>query len=206
MAGPLRTKVRLLRDKSVGFKSRFHQDIKRPVFERPDIRTSMVQEKIDRGDRIQEARLRRYPSINVDFEKVYAGSVPLDEDMDLDPVENAIFTAGFRNGPFAYVEVTEEFGPDDGSYWLHVITETGKFPVVENRAGLFRRIKDQIHVVVWTDSERKMAHFGAHREQAALLQPARHVLINEADASRGIRDFRNKWEDTFGDTLSTPLE
>lgn len=205
MAGPVRTKIQLWRTSARGLKSRFHPQLKSPVLDRGDVRTALVQEKADRGDVIQEARLKRYPSIDVDFQQVYAGSVELGDDLSIEPVEDSLFEAGFRNGPFAYVEVTEEFGPDDGSYWLHIITETGRFPGLENRLGLFRRIKDQVHVVIWVDEERQMAHFGAHREQSALLQPARHVVINEANARRGVRDFRNKWFDEFGDELPRPL-
>lgn len=203
MAGPVRTKLKLLRSTSRGFKSRFHPDVEPPALKRRDVRTSNVQEDINRGDRIQAARLRFYPTIDVEFSKVYAGSL---DTTDLDKAEDKLFETGFRNGPLAYVEVTERFGPDIGSYWLHIITETGKIPLVENRLGLFRRVKDQIHVVAWRDEEREMIHFGAHREQSAILQPARHVRINDSDARRGVRDFRNKWFDTFGEELPAPLE
>lgn len=194
MTGPFRTKLRLWRESSKGIKSQITSAVKEPAFKRPDIRTSMVQAKMQRGDRVQSLRLRYYPSIDVDFEQVYAGSIQ----GDLDDAKELLMEAGFRNGPFAYVEVTDEFGPDDGSFWLHVITETGKYPVIENRLGLFRRIKDQIHVVTWLDEDRGMVHFGAHREKSAALQPARHAVINDADANRGIRDLNNKLSDEFG--------
>lgn len=201
MPGPVRTKLQLWRESSKGLKSRLNTNIKEPALDRSDVRTSLVQQKVERGDRLQEARLRRYPSIDVDLDKVYAGSI----EGDLNDAKELVMEAGFRNGPLAYVEVTDQFGPDDGSYWLHIITETGKLPFIENRAGLFRRVKDQIHVVNWLDEDRGMVHFGAHREQSALLQPARHVTINDANARRGVRDFRNKWFDTFGEELPTPL-
>lgn len=194
MAGPLRTKLQLWRESSKGLKSQFTNSVKEPVFRRSDINTAMVQERMERGDRIQKIRLRRYPSIDIEFDRVYAGSI----EGDLDDAREILMDAGFRNGPFAYVEVTDEFGPDDGSYWLHIITETGKYPLVENRLGIFRRIKDQIHVVTWEDKERGMVHFGAHREQSAALQPARHAVINDADARRGVRDLNNKLDDEFG--------
>lgn len=199
MTRPIREKARLWRESSKGLKSQFTSAVKEPVLKRPDIRTSMVQEKMNRGDKIQSLRLRFYPSIDVEFDKLYAGSI----EGDIDDARQLLMEAGFRNGPTAYVEVTDEFGPDDGSYWLHIITETGKFPRVENRLGIFRRIKDQVHVVTWVDEE--MVHFGAHREQSALLQPARHAVINDADARRGVRDFRNKWHDEFGTELRRPL-
>jgi len=202
MSRPIREKMRFWRESSKGLKSQFTSAVQEPVLKRPDVRTVMVQEKIQRGNFVQKARLRRYPSINVDFDKVYAGSI----EGDLDDARELLMEIGFRNGPLAYVEVTDRFGPDDGSYWLHIITETGKFPLIQNRAGAFRRVKDQIHVVNWLDEERGMVHFGAHREQSAPLQPARHAIINDARAQQGIRDFRNKLEDELGIKLPTPLE
>lgn len=201
MTRPIRHKLGLWRDTSKGVKSQLKDSVKDPALKRSDIRTSIVQQKMDRGDRAQAARLRFYPSIDVDLQKLYAGSI----EGDLEDAKGALMEAGFRNGPLAYVEVTEEFGPDDGSFWLHIITETGKFPIVENRLSLFRRVKDQIHVVTWLDEDRDMVHFGAHREQSAPLQPARHAIINDANARRGVRDFRNKWFDEFGRELPTPL-
>lgn len=201
MAGPIRTKVQLWRESTKGLKSQFTSHVKDPPLKRSDVRTTLVQEKMQRGDRVQKLRLRFYPSIDMDFDRVYAGSI----EGDLDDAKQLLMEAGFRNGPLAYVEVTEEFGPDDGSYWLHIITETGKIPRIDNRLGLFRRIKDQIHVVTWLDEDRGMVHLGAHREQSAPLQPARHAVVNMADARRGIRDFRNKWSDEFGEELPQPL-
>lgn len=200
MTGPLRQKLTLWRESSRGIKSRFHPDLKDPAFQRSDVRTSLVQNKMDRGDRIQSLRLKHYPSTDVELSRVYAGSL----EASLEETERRLMEAGFRNGPLAYVEVTERFGPDDGSYWLHIVTETGKFPRVENRVGAFRRIKDQIHVVLWKDGD--WTHLGAHREQSAPLQPARHVVINDANARRGIRDLRDKWFDTFGEELPRPLD
>lgn len=201
MSRPVRNKIQLWRESSKGIKSQLTSAVKDPALKRPDVRTSMVQQQMQRGDRVQDLRLRFYPSIDVDFEQVYAGSI----EGDLDDAKQLLMEAGFRNGPFAYVEITDEFGPDDGSYWLHIITETGKFPKIENRFGLFRRVKDQVHVVTWLDEELEMVHFGAHREQSALLQPARHAAINEANAQRGVRDFRNKWEDEFSTELRRVL-
>jgi len=202
MAGPIRDKINLLRDPSKGLKSRISSAVNEPAMDRDDVRTSLVKKKIDRGDRLQKARLRRYPSIDVDISRVYAGSI----EGTPDDAEDILMEMGFRNGPLAYVEVTEQFGPDDGSYWLHIITETGKIPMLENRLGLFRRVKDQVHAVVWEDEERDLTHIGAHREQSAILQPARHVGINDSDARRGIRDLRNKFFDTFEQELPRPLE
>jgi len=201
MSGPIRKKINLLRDSSKGLKSRVTSPVNEPVMKRGDVRTSLVKQKVDRGDRVQRLRLRRYPSIDVDMSRVYAGSI----EGTAEDAEEILMEMGFRNGPLAYVEVTDEFGPDDGSYWLHIITETGKIPVVENRLGLFRRVKDQIHAVVWEDEERGMTHIGAHREQSAMLQPARHAVINDSDARRGIRGLRNKFFDTFEKELPMPL-
>jgi len=202
MARPLRRKLNLWREASKGVKSRFTRNAKEPAIDRDNVRTSLVQEKIDRGDIAQRLRLRHYPSIDVDFQRVYAGSI----EGDKGEAKQLLMEIGFRNGPLAYVEVTEQFGPDDGSFWLHIITETGKFPKIENRLGAFRRVKDQIHVVIWEDKDRGLTHFGAHREQSAPLQPARHAIVNDSDARRGIRDFRDKWFDELGKELPRPLD
>lgn len=201
MSGPIRTKVQLLRESNKGLKSRLKDGVRGPALERDDVRTSTTEKKIERGDKLQALRLRNYPSIDVDFDRLYAGSI----EGGKKEAEEILMRAGFRNGPLAYVEVTNEFGPDDGSYWLQIITETGKFPFIDNRVPLFRRVKDQIHVVIWEDEEESMTHFGAHREKSAMLQPARHASISESDAQRGIRDFRNKLNDEFGKDLPEPL-
>lgn len=202
MAGPLRNKIQLWRESSKGIKSRLNTDIQPPALDRDDVLTSLTKEKMQRGGRLQRWRLENYPSIDVDFADVYAGSI----EGDKDDAQEFLMELGFRNGPFAYVEVTEEFGPDDGSYWLHTITETGKFPYIENRLGLFRRVKDQVHVAVWEDVDRGMVHFGAHREQSALLQPARHVAVGDSQIERGVEDFRNKVKHEMGAELPRPLE
>lgn len=202
MTNPVRDKLELWRESSKGFKSRFKEQAKEPVLSRNDVQTSLVQQKIQRGDLVQQLRLQYYPSIDVEFGRVYAGSI----EGSFEETKDTLMEMGFRNGPLAYVEVTERFGPDDGSFWLHIITETGKFPYIENRLGLFRRVKDQVHIVVWQDEEMEMCHLGAHREQSAMLQPARHVAINDSNAVRGIRDLRNKYEDETGEELPRPLD
>lgn len=201
MAGPLRTKLQIWRESSKGLKSRLDDNVKDSALNRTDVRTSLVENKIDRGNRVQSARLKFYPSIDVDFETVYAGSI----EGSTKDAKDALMQIGFRNGPLGYVEVTEEFGPDDGSFWLHIVSETGKFPFIDNRVGAFRRIKDQIHTVIWEDKDRGMTHLGAHRERSAILQPARHAVIRKGDAARGVRDLRNKWSDELGEGLPRPL-
>lgn len=168
-----------------------------------DIDQSLLDQKLQRGDLLQRIRLRRYPSIEVDFDTLYAGSVQ----GDIDDAKQKLFEIGFRNGPLAYVEVTEKFGPDDGSLWLNIIRETGSFPNVplNNFVG-FRRIKDQIHISIFRDEKRDMVHVLAHREKSAALQPLRHLTISQGDAERGVRDFRDVWVDTFNNNVSTPLE
>ena len=202
MSGPIREKIRLWRESSKGLKSRFNTNANPPALEREDVLTSLTKEKMQRGDRLQKWRLENYPSIDIPFDKVYAGSI----EGDKDDAQEFLMEMGFRNGPFAYVEVTDQFGPDDGSYWLHIITETGKFPYIENRLGIFRRVKDQVHVAVWEDPDRGLVHFGAHREQSALLQPARHVAMGSSQIERGVEDFRNKVKHELGAELPKPLE
>ena len=198
MAGPLRAKFKLWRESSLGVKSRFKSDVNSPVSSLDSVDNREVKKSIRRGDKVQQARLKYYPSINVDFAGLHAGHI----DGDADDAEELLFEVGFRNGPLAYVEVTDQYGPDDGSYWLTVVRETGQLSMVENRTRAFRRVKDQIHVTIYDQSNQDgLTHFLAHREPSAVLQPARHSTHDSADAARGVRDFRDIWYDTFGEEL-----
>lgn len=166
--------------------------------------------KVERGDISQELRLKYYPSIAVDrveFSKMYAGSI----DGDLEKAEDLLFEMGFRNNPTAYVEVTDQFGPDDGSYARQFITEDSEFPYlgVSRPLGVvawWNRIKLQYHVAVFVDTQRDMVHILCHREPSAWLQPARHISISEGNAEIGVRDFRDFWKDEFGEGIERPLE
>lgn len=194
MARPILTKFNLWRDVNKGFKTRFSNKLEEPPEDREDIRPTVVQNKIERGTRLQKLRLRFYPSINVNRENLFAGRV----DSNLDEATDALIDLGFRNNPTAYVEVTDEHGPDEGSYAKQIVTETGgrfNIPQAVLRPAVFRRVKDQIHVTVYSTDDG--VEYLAHREQSAWLQPARHVVVNNADARRGVRDFRDVWFDEF---------
>lgn len=201
MTGPIRQKLSYWLDESKGAKTRLNSDLGDPVSEREDVSQSNLSTKIDRGDRVQKARLKFYPSIEIDFKSLYAGSI----NGGLRQAEKKLYDMGFRNGPLAYVEITDEYGPDDGSYWKQKITETGKFPFIDNRISAFRRVKDQIHTCIFVDEGDNMVHFTAHREQSSLLQPARHLYVGEGEGYRGVRGFRAVWYDTFGEALPAPL-
>lgn len=191
-------RVNLWRESSKGFKSRFTAGAKRPVPEREDLQDLVVATKVKRGDMLQRIRLKRVPSIDVDREELYAGEV----EGDLDEATDRLSTLGFRNNPTAYVEVTEENGPDDGSYSRTIITETGggfDRPMAVNRPTILRRVKEQIHVVVYELPDK--VEYLVHRETSAWLQPARHTLVNKSSARRGVRDFRDIWYDEFGEEL-----
>lgn len=195
---PVKEKFNLWRDANKGFKSRFMNAAKDPAAKRDDLPDLQVQMKMERGDKLQEARLKRYPSIDVDRDKLLAGTIP----GDLEEAEDRLNTLGFRNNPTAYVEVTEENGPDDGSYSRQIVTETGgrlDIPRVTNQPLFFRRVKDQIHLALYELQDE--VEVLAHRERSAWLQPARHVLVNDASARRGVRDLRDIWFDEFEEEM-----
>lgn len=198
MPGPLMEKASLWRDRSKGVTARLSDEAKDPAVERDDIPDLLTNQSVQRGDRLQAARLKRYPSIDVDHTKVFAGRM----DGSLSDAEDRLRALGFRTNPTAYVEVSDKNGPDDGSYSKVLVTETSArvdVPMVTVRPSLFRRIKDQIHIVVW-ETEDGIA-FGAHREQHAWLQPARHVVVNDSNYEIAVRDFRDMWFDEFGEEL-----
>lgn len=199
MPGPILTKFRLWRESGKGFKSRFSNSLHDAVVKRPDVPTATVTGSIDRGDRLQTWRLKHYPSIDVEFDKLYAGEV----EATLEEAEDKLNDIGFRNNPTAYVEVTDEYGPDDGSYSRQIVTETGvrfDIPTVYGTPSFFRRVKDQIHVTVFRIEDERIA-FLAHREKSAWMQPMRHVFVSDASARRGIRDLRDAWYDQHGEEL-----
>lgn len=198
MANPARTKLKLWTSRKRGIKSRIFSDAREAVAARDDIPNILVKKKIDRGDNLQKARLRYYPSINVDYNLLFAGKT----EVGLDETEDLLLEMGFRNNPTAYVEVTEKHGPDDGSYSLQHITETGgrlDIPRISQQPSYWKRAKRQIHVTLYqTPSGTEML---AHEEISAWLQPARHVVAGDVTARVGVRDFRDLWSDEFDEEL-----
>lgn len=198
MPGAAIDKFQLWRQEGTGFKSRFSPELLPPVVDREDLSSLMINNKIDRGDQLQKIRLRRYPSINVDRAKLFAGMIRGDKE----DAENSLLEMGFRNNPTAYVEVTEQHGPDDGSYARVEVTETGarfNVPQFALHPSLYKRMKRQIHAVIYEVENGVL--FLTHDERSAWLQPMRHVLVNDASARVGVRDFRDLWFDTFGEEL-----
>lgn len=198
MASPLRNKLTLWKSSKRGLKSRFTGDVKLSANDRSDVAQPSVQAKMDRGDRLQELRLRYYPSIDVDRDKLYAGYIT----GDLQDAKDMLHEMGFRNNPTAYVEVTDEYGPDDGSYSLQYITEDATrldFPRITQQPTLLKRVKRQIHVTVYELDDR--VEFLVHEEMSAWLQPARHVVKGDSTARIGVRDFRDEWYDEFEEEL-----
>lgn len=198
MGTPVRDKLRLWSSRKRGIKSRFFSDVNIPAADREDVPNVMVSTKLERGDLLQKARLRRYPSIDVDKTALFAGHI----DTDLEEAENLLLEMGFRNNPTAYVEVTEENGPDDGSYSLQLVTETGgrlDIPRITAQPSFWKRAKRQIHVTLFKVG--RGVEFLAHEEISAWLQPTRHVVVGDASPSIGVRDFRDAWYDEFGEEL-----
>lgn len=198
MATPARTKLKLWTSRKRGIKSRVFSEAREAVTARDDIPNILVSKKIERGDRLQKARLRYYPSINVDHDVLFAGRT----NVGLDETEDMLLEMGFRNNPTAYVEVSDRRGPDDGSYALQHITETGgrfDIPRVSQQPSYWKRAKRQIHVALFETPEG--TEILAHEEISAWLQPARHVVDGDATARIGVRDLRDLWYDEFGEEL-----
>lgn len=169
-----------------------------------DIDEQVLEQKLQRGDLTQRIRLRRYPSIEVDFDTLYAGTYR----GSLDELEQKLFEIGYRNNPTAYVEVTDRLGPDDGSYARQIIKEDSEFPHLPvdrplNMVPLYNRLKLQNHVTTFVDEDR--VHILAHQETSAWIQPGRHLSVSEGDAKIGIREFRQAWDDEFGVSIPKPL-
>jgi len=198
MATPLRNKVYLWRSSNRGIKSRLTQAVDSSAVQRDDIPGVQVTNKLKRGNRLQQARLKYYPTIDVDKDKLYAGEMQ----GDIGDAEEKLFQLGFRNNPTAYVEVTEEDGPDDGSYSLQLISEDGTrkdIPRFSNQPSFWKRTKLQFHVALYELQERVI--FLCHKEISAWLQPARHVWKTDPSARIGVRDFRDRWFDEFEEEL-----
>lgn len=198
MATPLKNKALLWASRKRGVKSRVLSNVKPSAFERDDIPDVLVANKIKRGDISQELRLRFYPTIDVDLDLLYAGEMP----GNLTDAESRLVELGFRNNPTAYVEVTDEHGPDDGSYSKQFVTEDAgrvDVPQVLPQPALWKRLKEQYHVVVYDVDDKVI--FLCHKEISAWLQPARHVWDNETSARIGVRDFRQFWFDEFDEEL-----
>ena len=194
MATPLRNKVYLWRSRDRGVKSRITKAVSRPAVKRDKVPDVLTTTKLKRGDTTQKLRLKHYPSIDVDFDLLYAGEI----EGDLDTAEDLLIEMGFRNNPTAYVEVTDQYGPDDGSYSKQYIEEDAgriELPHITGQPALWRRLKQQIHVTVFQINS--TVAFLAHKETSAWLQPARHVWNNEVSARVGVRDFRDEWYDEF---------
>lgn len=196
--GPLAEKFNLWMARRGAMRGRLSGEVKKPALKRDDISNIDIQQKVNRGDRSQELRLRHYPTIDVDYNELFAGQI----EGELSDAKRKLNSLGYRNNPTAYVEVTEEYGPDEGSYARQEVTETGvRFdaPIPHNYPTVFRRKKEQVHVCLIAVGDE--VHFLAHKETSAWLQPARHVTINESSARIGVRELRNDWYDHFGDEL-----
>jgi hypothetical protein len=169
-----------------------------------DIDPGLTEKKINRGGFQQQLRLKYYPSIKVDFDSLYAGTFRGSKE----ELVNKLFDMGYRNNPTSYVEVTDEFGPDDGSFAKHKVEEDVGFPHlnIDRPLGIlpiWNRVKHQTQVVIYVDGEE--IHMLAHEETSAPLQPMRHLTIQQTDAVIGIRELREDWFDQFDTKLPAPL-
>jgi len=190
------SRLKLWREKGLTLTDRFKT---KSAVDR-DIEPALLQEKLQRGDLAQEARLKYYPSIEVSFDALYAGTFRGSKR----ELEQRMFDMGYRNNPTAYVEITDRLGPDDGSYAQQIIKEDTDFPHLNidrpiNDVPVWNRIKLQNHATIFKEG------ILAHQETSAWLQPARHLTVSEANARIGIREFRDSWFDEFGESLPEPL-
>jgi len=200
---PDKSKVDLWLDRGLTLRDRHDNP---PVTARSNVSTEKINEKIERGDIGQELRLRYYPSVYLTsiFKDLYVGSI----EATLDQAEEMLYEIGYRNNPTAYVEYTEQQGPDDGSYAKHTITESQEFPYlgIGRPFGLvtwWNRVKEQVHVTTFMDGD--MIHFAAHKEASAWLQPVRHATVSSGDADIGVREFSRDWEDNYETELQKVL-
>lgn len=175
---------------------------------RSNVPQEVLDRKYERGDVVQQARLKFYPSIDISdkFASFYAGSF----NGTREELEDRLFKIGYRNNPTAYVEVSERFGPDDGSFARNRITESQEFPYlgVGRPFGIvtwWNRVKEQVHVTYFIDEEMDLIHLAAHIEASAWLQPARHLTVSEGDGHIGVREFRQDWKDEYDEELDTVL-
>jgi len=195
-----KSRIELWTDKGLTITDRLKT---KPAIER-DIEPALLEQKLQRGDLLQKIRLRRYPSIEVDFNELYAGTYR----GSLDELEQKLFQIGYRNNPSSYVEVTDKLGPDDSSYLRLIIKEDTEFPHlnIDRPLGmipLYNRVKLQNHITTFVDGD--VVHILAHQEASAWLQPLRHLTVSEGKAEIGIREFRQAWKDQFGEELPQPL-
>lgn len=203
MLDVVREKWGLWRSSKRGFTTRFNKNRLRPAADRPDIDDIIVSRKLERGGNLQKARLRFYPSIDVDYGKLFAGKM----EGTLEEADELLLQMGYRNNPTSYVEVTDEHGPDDGSYARQIVTEAGggiDTPSILPSPSVFRRVKRQIHVTVYQVNDE--VHFLAHDEISAWLQPVRHVIVGDTESRIGVRDFRDDWFDEFDEELGGKQE
>lgn len=169
-----------------------------------DIDEDLLQTKLNRGSFQQRIRLEYYPSIEVDTSTLYAGTFYGSKE----ELVGKLFQMGYRNNPTAYVEVTDRFGPDDGSFAKHKVEEDVGFPHanIDRPLGIlpvWNRVKSQTHATVYVDGDK--VHILAHQEVSAPLQPVRHLSVSDSNARIGIREFKEDWFDEFGERLSTSL-
>ena len=191
--------------KQKGLTLRSRLDADPPAVQRDDIPQNILDDKLQRGDILQELRLKYYPTIDLTEKKdnYYAGSF----NGSLDELEELLFEIGYRNNPTAYVEVMDGLGADDGSYARVEITESQEFPYIGigRPFGIvtwWNRIKEQNHLTTFVEED--YVHVFVHKEASAWLQPVRHVTVSEGD-DIGTEEFELRWKDEYDIELDEVL-
>jgi len=198
MGSPLKDKAKLWLSRNRGLKSRVLADVKKPVAHRQDVKQLQVRQSVRRGNEMQKLRLKYYPSIDIPYNKLFSGKIK----GTLGDAEDKLVNLGFRNDPTAYVEVTKEYGPDNGSFSKQYISETGgriDIPRVTQQPTFWKRTKEQVHTTCFEVGDE--IHFCTHKELSAWLEPARHVFANDVSARQGVQQFRWMWFNEYDEEL-----
>lgn len=187
MANPAMEKFSLWRDSTKGLTSRFRKELKPPVTKRDDISEVDVTKLLDKASIGRKIRLKHSPTIDIDREQLYAGTIPVTKEK----LEGTLKQMGFRTNLGAYVEVLNG-KPDDGAYSKNTVTELSRrvdVPQVYGTVGLFPRVKEQLAVTVFEgDGE---VDIMAHKTVSPMAQPVRSTERSDGSAREGVREFRS---------------
>jgi len=197
------SKIELWKKKGLTLRDRLNADP--PATSVESISQDLLDQKLERGDILQELRLKYYPTIDLTEKKddYYVGSFS----GTLEELEDMLFSIGYRNNPTAYVEVMDGLGPDDGSYARVEVTESQEFPYlgIGRPFGIvtwWNRIKEQNHLTTFVEDD--YVHVFVHKEASAWLQPIRHLTVSEGSDIGG-EEFSLRWEEKY-DELESVLE
>jgi hypothetical protein len=158
---------------------------------------STVDEKKEDRNIGYTQRLKRVPSLDVQREQLYAGTMPVDSER----ARQLLTEMGFRSDLAAYV-YTLNGEPDDGAFVKNSITEGPRrvdVPQVYGFVSPLNRVKSQLSIRLFSDGDE--TDVLAHRTAYPVGQPTRSASISEEEARDGVRDFRQVINEELGKTL-----